>query len=325
MDYKKIHKELNSEKRKFAKPAFDKLYKSDPAFAEISKILCKAYLIAKPSNEFYAELERAGVTLSTQFRDSKTVSTKADFGSSSEFSDDLSDEESTEKKHISHIKLRLCSGMKAILLAQYGALSYLKKQDAKNFAQDVQKMYYEVEDALKLVDVDSLQKNSVRNANGSNILMFDLNHCNAANSSDNQTLEDKLNAFKPNIVIVDTTSSTALAIETALKQCFFNDKVKLVFLVSSGLKNDQGGRDCNPYGEVRICGRDRETIKTVSKLMQVGLSENDKLTQASHEQVRIDKRRGFALSLHGHFRTNKLRFRSIPIDATPHKEKTKSM
>ena len=45
--------------------------------------------------------------------------------------------------------------MKAILLAQYGLLSYFKQQGGKEYAQEVEQMYYEVSDALKLVDVKS--------------------------------------------------------------------------------------------------------------------------------------------------------------------------
>jgi hypothetical protein len=308
MHYEKIHRELKCDRRKFSDPSFERLYAEDPEFLKTVQMLCDAFLVGRPSSSLYAVLEQAGTKLLTTHRDSEIVSQVPDFGSDSEFSDELGEAGKKKRAHLSHRKLRVCAGMKAILLAQYGVLSYLKSQGIRSHGLDVQQMYYEVEDALKLIDVSDIKINEIRAAMDPMVLHFDLNHCNAANAGNNVGLKEKLPCFNSGIVILDYTSSTIMKVEEALQQCFFNENIKLVMLVNSGLKNDQGGLDFNPYGEIRVCARDRSTVKEILEIMHVGLSEEDKLSQKSHEMVRVCKRRGMAFSLFGLFKTEKNRF-----------------
>lgn len=311
MNYKKIHDELNKPKISFTSLSFERFYEHDSDFSEVTSILFEGLCAERPNNSLYSELERAGTNFFITARGSQDIQEEPDYGSDSEFEDELTDKEIPKRSHISHRKLRVCAGMKAILLAQYGALSYFHTQGITHYRQDIQQMYYEVEDALKLVDVSQPVINKVRSTMESNILHFDLNHCNASNSADSQTLKEKLDVFNPSIVILDYTSTTTLSVKEALQQCFSKENVKLVMLVDSGLKNNQGGLDINPYGEVRICARNMEIVKTVSDMMRNGLSEQDKLMPKAHEKVRACKRRGMAFSLFGLFKTDKSRFQPI--------------
>ncbi len=316
MNYKKIHSELSSAKRKFSHPSFESLYTNDRAYLEIVNTLCGALLLKRPEQALYAELERAGNALLFKHTTEDAPSeddAEPDFGSDSEFSDDEEDTKSKISYHISHSKLRVCSGMKSILIAHYSALAYLKAQGTENYAQDIEQMYFEVEDALKLVNAD-ITMNKVRT--DSTILHYDLNHCNSTNTANNKDLKGKLSQLKPSIVILDYTSSTASEIKTALHECFSNKNIKLVMYVNSGLKNDQGGLDLNPYGEVRVCARDRATANEILKTMHKGLSENDKLSQNTHEMVRVCKERGLALSFRGSFYQNESRFECVEEDST---------
>lgn len=310
MNNEKIKHELKCPKLKLAQPSFELIYKNDTNFTNIIDLLCKAFSIERPLQALYAELERAGAKLITNCRGSHTVQQAADYGSSSEFSDEFTDETSIKRVHFSHAKLRVCTGMKAILLAQYGALYYFKSNEAGAYAQEIEQMYYEVEEAIHLVRIETLTLNKVR-AQQHRILHFDLNHCNTANLSDNTTLQQKLQGFKPKVVILDCSSSTSLVIKKSLQECFSNANVDIAMLIESGLKNSQGGLDTNPYGEIRVCGRNRGTVKKLLKNMQDKLSEEDKLSQTSHEIVRVCKRRGIGLSLYSLFKTNKTRFQAV--------------
>jgi DNA-binding transcriptional regulator YhcF (GntR family) len=303
MNYAKIKKELKCDKHRFEHPSFEQLYTKDPEFSNIVTLLSNAFLIEKqPLQALYATLEQASIKLFTTYRGSDVVSENPDYGSDSDFSEDLSDsEQSAPSNHISHIKLRVCSGMKAIVLAQYGALCYLHSLDVTEYyAKDSKQMYYEVADAIKYIALDLPKVNNVRAV--WEIWHFDLNHCNADNSENTHRITKKLTDLtNETIAILDYTSSTASTIKETVKQCFSNKKIQSVIFVNSGLKNDQGGADFNPYGEVRIFARDRKTCKKIFKMMKKGLSDKDKLSQQSHEIVRVCKRSGLALSFHGIF------------------------
>jgi hypothetical protein len=395
MNYAKIRDDLRAPKKAFHSPSFEPLYQHDPVFSEIVSIVFDGFCAKRPSKSLYEEIEHAGTSFFKVAKGSQDVTEEPDYGSDSEFEDEVCHEKTTKKSSFSHHKLRVCSGMKAILLAQYGALSYFHDQGITSYKQDIEHMYYEVEDALrsvnvsltvlnkiratvegtlksvnvsltvlnkiraavedtlKLINVSQLTPNfiggavekalksgdvslparnkissavedalkcinfsqpalnNVRAAGNFGILHFDLNHSNATNSPDNQSLEEKLAEFNPSVAILDYTSSTTSSVKKALQACFSKENVKLVILVDSGLKNNQGGCDINPYGEVRICARDRRTCKMISAMMQSGLSEQDKLTPRTHEKVRACKRRGMAFSLFGLFKTDKSRFQVV--------------
>ncbi len=333
MDYERIQQDLKAPKRKFNNTSFQSFYDTDASFNRITTILFSAFRVKqKPSSAIYQAIEHAGVAFYTNYKGSDTVLDEADYGSDSEFSDDFSSEENSlekdelsnessdeldpqkeehlvvcKKKHFSHKKLRVCSGMKAILLSQFTALSYLKSNKILSFEVDVQQMYYEVEAALAMVNIKDIQKNKIRAIEGI-ILHYDLNFCNAENINDTMTLDEKLTALNPRIVILDVTSATQSELKVAAKTCFAQNKVEVVLLVHSGLKNSQGGMDFNPYGELRIMARNSKLRDKLMGMAISGLSEKDKLPPEVHEQVRASKRRGLEISLYGFFKTQYRRF-----------------
>ena len=337
MKYDKIRRDLKKSKRNFDSLSFKFIYKNDKAFDEITSTLFEAFCAKKPDEALYSELEYAGIQFFSKYKGSKVVQEEFDNGSDSEFSAEISEvstynesdgksdadsqseesdsesdansdsEESNDQIdsqdiHFSHSKLRVCSGMKAIMLAHYGALSYLRENGIKKYRQDVEQMYYEVENALTMVKDQEPVKNKVRAGLNESILHYDLNHCNAANAAANVSLATKLADTTPSIVVLDYTSSTLPEIREALKICFSQIEMKLIIMVDSGLKNNQGGHDYNPYGEVRIVARDRKTRNSIVEKIKKGLSKADKLSPETHEMVRSCKLRGLALSLLGFFK-----------------------
>lgn len=325
MRYKKIHEDLKKPKRRFKNPSFKKIYAADKSFSDITSLLCEALLIEKPDQALYAELEHGGANLFSTYRASIKLSDEPDFGSDSEFSDDLTDTDVKKKKtHIVHKKLRVCAGMKAILAAHHGALTYFDANGLNEYHQDASQMYYEVEPALPLVAItQEMQHRKEAEGNG-NILHFDLNHCNATNNS-NQQLTEKLEVLEPRIIILDYTSSTMHSIKGAMQQCFAKKTTELVILVDSGLKNNQGGLDYNPYGEIRVCGRNRKNVKDLFNFIQSGLSKQDRLAPKAHEMVRVCKNRGLAVSLKGFFKTTATRFQAVPSEPESEKNKHPSL
>lgn len=338
MKYEKIRKNLKETRWKFDSLSFKHFYKDDQDFDRITKILFKSFCGKRPDEALYAALEHAGTEFFSKYRGSKKVQEEFDNGSESEFSDDLSafseseksdddcntdssepetSEDSNDKEidsessndennsgyiHFSHSKLRVCSGMKAIVLAHFSALSYFKEKGIKKYHQDIEQMYYEVESALTMVKDSGLVINKVRAGIKNSILHYDLNHCNAANASNTVSLFEKLEENTPSVVVLDFTSSTLPEVRETIKKCLRRHHVKLAILVNSGLKNDQGGQDYNPYGEIRIVARDTETRKSVVEKVKKGLSKADKLSPEAHEMVRACKRRGLAPSLYTFFK-----------------------
>lgn len=322
MDYKTIYADLKKEKRKFATYSFQKIYGNDQCFLDIIGILFEGFGAERPSEQIYSKLERAGTDFFISARGSERVVGEPDYGSDSDFDVDLTIEKGG-KVRFSHRKLRVCSGMKAILAAHYGALHYLKSHNISKYQKDNSQMYYEVENALKFVDnaLDDMSLNKVRAEACEFILHFDLNHCNASNSI-NTTLKKKLDKLqerlkesdtqsaeedsklgeKPSekdsvVVILDFTSATTYEVYTALSICFSMKHIGLVMLVESGLKNSQGGLDVNPYGELRLCARRRDVVNSIyGKIVEEGLSEDDKLPVSAHEKVRGFKKKGYAVS-----------------------------
>ena len=74
-------------------------------------------------------------------------------------------------------------------------------------------------------------------------------------------------------------------------------------MVSSDLKNSQGGLDLNPYGEIRVIARERSVREKIIGAMAAVLVNSDKLSPQTHEMVRACKNRGLAFSLQGFFKS----------------------
>lgn len=356
MDYAKMRKDLKTSlKYSFDENSFESCYQNDASFNRITQLLFDGLGSQRPNINLYSAMEQAGIKFFSLVKGNEDLTDKPDYGSDSEFSvsdfsvnDDIRDtdadtdadttdadtdadtddntdtttvtntEEDIHTIHFSHTKLRVCSGMKAIVLAHYGALFFLRQQGAKEIKRDTKLMYYEVPKILDMVKDSNLKENKVRSARSENfsILHFDLNYCNSSNAFNNDVaLEHKLDEVEPTVVILDYSSSTVEQLLAAQKSCLSRAHIKLLILVESGLKNSQAGLDFNPYGEVRLIAREREICDDVrNKMIKKGLDEKDKLPQHAHELVRACKNRGFSLSLYGLFKTKEKRFQKQELD-----------
>jgi hypothetical protein len=208
--------------------------------------------------ELYAYLEQLNVHFIMNEAPSLLDDTQDGVGSDSEEEVELELEPKPNalptKAKVYSKKLICATGMRAIHLAQCCAKLYAadSKLDITNVKSYAKKMYYETEEALTEVttriknDIITDRKKTVE------VLFFDMNHCNCAQE---KYVAMDFTAF--DVVVLDHTSATQPLVYHYLKQVFSIDRVKLVLLVGSGLKNEQSGGDMNTYGCIRIMTSDR--------------------------------------------------------------------
>jgi TPR repeat protein len=206
-------------------------------------------------------------------------------------------------------KITYSTGMIAIAFAYYAAKKYLyDKKGYRDFNVIQKYMYYETEYNLGPA-IDIGLKESKQSPN--EILFFDLNYCNAKNEankhSGNELLKYNLRC-EPTVIILDYTSATTLQINQALEIIARKEgnPIELILLISSGLKNENGGCDDNPYGTLRIFTRTKEDLNEVYKcLIDAGSKRNKHLLNGGHYLLPIahDIRRAYKQS--GFVPTNK--------------------
>lgn len=315
MSYDVIRNTLLAPKKQFPHNNFKDIYSNDPYFKETLKMLFEAfgYEEVLPEVGMYAMLEKVQLDFFSTARGSDIVVGEPDHGSDSEFEDEITydhklswdlekpifEEPQAYSTKIYHEKRRVCAGMKAIVVAHYGLLSYLRTKNEKAYEKDVKQMYYEVEMGLPAVRVEDIKENKKRAEANSCILHYDLNYCNAGNLPIIYSLKEKIEELRPTLIVLDYTSATYKTVNEAIDRCFCYSNIQVIILVNSGLKNDQGGADINPYGEVRVIAREKVTTKNILSYIEKGLSEKDKLPQKVHELARACKERGIGFSLMG--------------------------
>lgn len=158
-------------------------------------------------------------------------------------------------------KLITATGMRAIQLSYAVGRQYLEEQgaDILNVGFNADRMYYETDDAIANhpIPLDSIKNNTAY----AHIGFFDLNHCNSLQDLDDDD-EDVLFANvhdKDRIAIVDTTSATTDEMKQVLKKLYKQrPKLEAIICLSSGLKNEQGMMDYNPYGTIRIFAKTKQ-------------------------------------------------------------------
>ncbi|MFC3907961.1 hypothetical protein ACFORL_02550 [Legionella dresdenensis] len=156
---------------------------------------------------------------------------------------------------ISAKKLITATGMRAIQLCYAAAKCYLADMhqiDTLNIIYHTQFMYYETNEAISRFSIPlEIDNDPPKNKKQQDITFFDLNFCNNSQFEQKSLLSQiKKSAY---IAIIDTTSSTTKEMRSALKQLFSKrPKLEIICLISSGLKNEQGMSDYNPYGTIRI-------------------------------------------------------------------------
>ncbi len=304
----------------FQNASFSRYYKNDPPFLNIITQLFVGLGHNKnsiPKYGLYAEIEKAGQAFITQRRSQfdRSQTDEDDYGSDSEFEEDY---HYTSKKYsISHLKLRVVNGMKAITAAHHGALKYLESIGMQDYTQDVSSMYFEVEPSLPMIKMSNRLKKLPKSPQGHlSLLYFDLNCNNHDNACDRNDLNEMLDSYQPIVIMLDITSASTRYSLESLKQCLAQSSVNLVLLVESGLKHSQAGLDYNPYGEIRIVSKDKKISRQIFNYITKGLSEDDKLAPQAHRMVRALKNRGFARSFHGLFTERTPRARYAPVSAS---------
>lgn len=305
MNRSEIEKELSAKRGEIVVGSFEPLYQSDPNFLSIITSLANAVEIEVPKMNLYAELERAVINYLVSHKASEAK--EASLGSDSECEMYLSDDDAAEKLIVHHAKLRLRNGMACIVAAHHAAAFILSAADKKQLLVDHKSMYYEVGSAIPYVNVFGLTKgtNTSKKAGDlsssgeadkiGSVLYYDLNHCvSSGYDPADRSLEVELNDKKPDIVVLDITSATEEETMRAVKDCFKMKAINYVFVLESGLKNNQGGADFNPYGELHIIARNKNDCQHVFQNLSSKL-KNEMMPHSVHEMVRVCKLRGFAL------------------------------
>ncbi|CAN7992790.1 unnamed protein product [Ixodes hexagonus] len=161
-------------------------------------------------------------------------------------------------------KVTVATGMRAISFAQFLSIYHLR-QLGFNPRTKAEKMYFETEEATRSVsdiyDLLGLHKNEKQHQGDATIRYVDLNYCAVA-GPESVTLRGVLNKVSRNdVVVFDYTSADTEKIRMSVNSLIA--KVDVIFLVSSGLKNEQLGADMNPYGTIRIVAKDRGTLNAL--------------------------------------------------------------
>lgn len=191
-------------------------------------------------------------------------------------------------------KIVVANGMRAIILAY---LLAKKLTAAEKFC--TKQMYYETFNAINSVKNDNLIENFNCYAGAQKQIRFiDLNHC--ASSSDRSKVDfRKIYAEsekeKENVIIFDHTSTTSDNLHKIVRM--FIPKVKVLLLVSSGVKNEQIGADNNPYGTIRIISTNLELLqKLYNSLIDYLDSRNEKQPKRLHDVRKAYKNIGATLT-----------------------------
>lgn len=228
-----------------------------------------------PISCLYSFLEKNHTDLITKY----TVEDATDGpGSDSELDDGHDGGYFINNRRIYAKKIVVSTGMMAINLAIYAARYFLCLPHSKKGEVQVKLikdgMYYETEACVKQLS-DSDQSVALVNqrlkTNGDRILLYDINNYDTQ-ASKVVEFEDIIENTtpKPKVVIFDCTSATSEGVKRMLSSAFQCEReLALVILVSSGLKNEQGGFDNNPYGTLRIFTISKKYVSDVNPIINI--------------------------------------------------------
>ncbi|MFN8770988.1 MAG: hypothetical protein ACK5Z5_06825 [Neisseriaceae bacterium] len=325
----------------FTKPS-DRKVNEDPEFYTIIKKLCSSLDVDLPVNlkisELYRFLEAEHIDFicKKRTRTSKELDEIPEWGSDSE----VEEQNFVNNKSIHAKKVIIANGMLAINLAYYAARSVLYLMDTAELMANDSDMYYPFDnyyDEMSLYSrkitvncnntyfetlsgdpgnplcLDVATNPPIQRKNSAaDILFFDLNSFKANFIAQKADLESQLKLTQPSVVVLDHTSSTTSEIRNAIKTVLQNDSsVKMVLLVTSGLKNEQGGGDNNPYGKVTLLSlADKGEKNTLTNFIydeitnltspnnDIQLNKKALLPKAAHAVRHSYKDRGFATTTH---------------------------
>lgn len=322
---------------RFTEPS-DKEVSSDPALSAIIGKLCHGIAVDVPKDLKVRDLYRFLEASHIDFICKKRTRTERDLKKVSDWGSESETEEPNfaQAKSVYAKKVIVANGMLAINLSYYAARSAIHFLDAVDEMDDDDDVYTVFENhhdemALKSRKISINCTNtyfetisgdakeplcldvathppSLRKDDKADILFFDLNSFRADFISQKANLHEQLKIAKPTVVILDHTSSATAEIRKAIKAIYEgHPTVSLVLLVTSGLKNEQGGADNNPYGKLTILSlADQGETNTLTNFIYdeiialrspdagIKLSEKALLPKAAHAIRQSYKDRGFA-------------------------------
>ncbi len=216
------------------------------------------------------------------------------------YGSDSDDEEDMNGSRICTKKIIVHNGMRAIFGATLATYNHLRDQKPSISCRIfLQNMYYETADGLTwimkhehLTGIGMVKKSSE-----GNVIMHDLNGC----VTNGRNTYFDLPAERDKILILDTTSTTAETVHEYLK-CFANSRAELLFLVDSGLKNQQLGADKNQYGTVRIYTKNKQILNKIYAFIKN--NERPLLSPISHHYRRTMKKIGVVPTARNFFNPN---------------------
>lgn len=325
----------------FTKPSHKKV-SDDPKLATVLKKVCNGLGIDFPPDLKVRDMYRFLETAHIEFICKKRTRTLSQLGKLSEWGSDSETEASSfvKAKSIFAKKVIVANGMLAINLSYYAARSAIYLLDAINEMaddDDVDEVFinhhWEMDACSRKMSVnchntyfetisgdpknplclDSATNPPVHRKDAkADILMFDLNSFKADFIAQKANLREQLEITQPMVVVLDHTSSTTSEIRNAIKTVYeVQPSVCMVLLVTSGLKNEQGGADNNPYGKLTILSlADKGEKNTLTNFIydeitalrspdtDVKLSKKALLPKAAHAIRHSYKDRGFTTTAH---------------------------
>ena len=255
-----------------------------------------------------ARLEKANKEVIIQAVNDNEIEAEDGIGSDSECEGEYSDQTLFAKKLIVH------TGMRAINVAYYLARYFLKKyQGISEYQTHNSYMYYETDSIFNAaIDNSTFAKRNQRKKNIHVLPFFDLNHCDTT-AETQISLEQYFSQQDPNkissAIILDCTSATADKVSKSVASAI-NYGMKLILLVSSGLKHEQNSADNHPYGTVRIITIDKNRLSRLYNKAKNALG-GEGMPSIFHKMRKDYKARGHTL-------TNKKILPQVKMDAAIH-------
>lgn len=225
----------------------------------------------------------------------------AGYGSESDIEDDALE----GNKKIEGNKIIVHNGMRSLIGATDSARAILF-DGRKKIQIAYEHPYYETQNAITQTGI-RVEENKDKNAKAE-IVIKDINACITDRKSDgasagaaerkpdagaNKTLAESFPDAR--VWIIDTTSADTDQMRDIYQQFKHAGKAELLYLASSGLKNEQAGADQNNYGTLRVFAKttDGETDKPIVGRVMGAIAETDKgLAQFAHEHRRTMKAMG---------------------------------
>jgi hypothetical protein len=232
------------------------------------------------------------------------------FGSESE--DELPSK--NPQHHLYTKKLTVQNGMRSILASLHSGASHLLADYADKSKDErlplfLHGAYFETADAVKLMakfkkvtDIDEIGETE--------ILIYDINTCEVGGCDEKGAPKTKKltdeNLESTKVMIIDVTSSTSQQQAEWVEKFKNFSNAEILFLVQSGLKNQQGGSDKNPYGTIRIFTKDKQGKDLLTKFMDaIRLVEKPVQSKVAHHFRRLHKRLGNVPTIRDIFRSLK--------------------